>query len=222
MCCFSRPVDRVANTRILARGLDDGQQLLVYAMDFTAAGDLAMVLPVPVAAGAGEGAVRFLDLSGYDTLFDDLERAFPAPPVARGRGLDLSAPQPGATLAVHRVGAFEASFAPTRADLARLDPRFRLSEAALDALPAARSRGFVVFQLRGTAGQPVSAHPMAIRFPRRDPATLFFPTVHVHDGQVRDRARFDHALYTQAPSPPGRVHGAAWYGTPKAETEVVQ
>jgi hypothetical protein len=40
-------------------------------------------------------------------------------------------------------------------------------------------------------------HPMAFRFPTRDPARLFFPTVHVHDGRVRARARFDHTLYFQ-------------------------
>lgn len=209
MCCFSRPVDRVADTRILARGLDDGRQVLVYAMDFAAAGDLAMVLPLPVPAGVAEDAVSFVDLSGYPTLFADLDKAFPPPPQPRGRSLGTRVLATPTTLKVHAVGAFEASFSPSRADLARLDARFRLSEAALDALPDAATAGFVVFRLKGD-GRSQSVHPMAFRFPRRDRARLFFPTVHVHDGQVHDRARFDHALYAQSAGAPGPVHGAAW------------
>ena len=40
-------------------------------------------------------------------------------------------------------------------------------------------------------------HPMAFRFPTRDPSSVFFPTVHVHDGEVVETARFDHDLYWQ-------------------------
>jgi hypothetical protein len=40
-------------------------------------------------------------------------------------------------------------------------------------------------------------HPMAFSFPRADASTLFFPTVHIHDGQVHEQAEFDHRLYTQ-------------------------
>ena len=39
---------------------------------------------------------------------------------------------------------------------------------------------------------------MAIKFPQRDPASLFFPTVHVHDGHnVPPLADFDHELFFQ-------------------------
>jgi hypothetical protein len=38
---------------------------------------------------------------------------------------------------------------------------------------------------------------MAFEFPRREPALLHFPTVHIHDGQVHPRAHFDHHLYCQ-------------------------
>jgi hypothetical protein len=38
---------------------------------------------------------------------------------------------------------------------------------------------------------------MAFTFPRRDLSTVFFPTVHVHDGEVHDQAHFDHTLYVQ-------------------------
>lgn len=38
---------------------------------------------------------------------------------------------------------------------------------------------------------------MALRFRTRSPGSLFFPTVHVHDGTVSREAPFDHALYGQ-------------------------
>ena len=38
---------------------------------------------------------------------------------------------------------------------------------------------------------------MAFEFPRANPKQLFFPTVHIHDGKVRPKATFDHALYCQ-------------------------
>ena len=38
---------------------------------------------------------------------------------------------------------------------------------------------------------------MAFSFPRARPAELFFPTVHIHDGEVHETARFDHTLYCQ-------------------------
>lgn len=47
------------------------------------------------------------------------------------------------------------------------------------------------------APEPHRVHPMAFEFPRRDPKQLFFPTVHIHDGQVHAEAAFDHMLYFQ-------------------------
>jgi hypothetical protein len=46
-------------------------------------------------------------------------------------------------------------------------------------------------------GKRVSVHPMAFSFRTRDPKTIFFPTVYVHDMTVRETATFDHILYTQ-------------------------
>src|SRR5690606_14273302 len=120
-------------------------------------------------------------------------------------------PSRAPTLVVHRVGSFEASYVPSRAEFARLDPRFRMSDEVWDALPQLADWGFCVFQLRdveppglwarirGRRPLPHPIHPMAFEFPRRDPAALFFPTVHVHDGAVHPEARFDHVLYVQAP-----------------------
>jgi hypothetical protein len=38
---------------------------------------------------------------------------------------------------------------------------------------------------------------MAFTFPSRRPRALFYPTLHVHDGHVPERASFDHSLYCQ-------------------------
>lgn len=194
MCCFSRPVQSVSATSIFARPIAGGRQALAYAMAYQATEDLALILPIAVPPGAGEGAVEWIDLSACGDLFDRLDRAFPRAEVSRGAP---PAPQAGApaTLRVARVGSFEASFAPTGAELARLDPRFRLPQDVIDRLPVEGDRGFVVAQLRADA---TAMHPLAFTFPRADPAAVFFPTIHVHDGEVHATAEFDHTLVLQA------------------------
>jgi hypothetical protein len=107
------------------------------------------------------------------------------------------------TLLVRNVGSFEASFAPTLADLDRLDPRFRLQPDVWRQLPGYEDFGFAVFQLRPGLKR---IHPMALEFPRRDPESLFFPTVHVHDGGSVPRwADFDHKLFFQSARTVGLV-----------------
>ena len=97
-------------------------------------------------------------------------------------------------LEVVTVGSFEASFVPTMKDFARLDKRFRIADAAWKKLPKYHDFGFAVFKLK--SGN-TKVHPMAFSFPRRDTKTLFFPTVHIHDGKVHSEAEFDHVLYCQ-------------------------
>jgi hypothetical protein len=101
---------------------------------------------------------------------------------------------PAAKLKVHDVGEFEASSVPTVQDFSRVDERFRLPEGTWEKLPIYKDFGFAVFKLKKGAK---TVHPMAFEFPRRDPRTLFFPTVHIHDGEVHRRADFDHTLYCQ-------------------------
>ncbi len=205
MCCFSQPVKRVSGTRIFSRSASEGRQFLVYSMSLASAGDLAMLLPLPVPRRPPDDAVRFLNLEGYPDFFDDLEVPF-RPPPTRSKSLDLAAPS--APLKVHDVGAFEASFVPSLADFTRLDARFRLPESTWRKLPAYGDYGFAVFTLKspkpsflrrligGAADR--AFHPMALTFARRDPTTLFFPTLHIHDGEAHERAHFDHVLYCQA------------------------
>jgi hypothetical protein len=109
---------------------------------------------------------------------------------------------------VHDVGDFEASFVPSLGDFDRLDARFKLAPEVWEQLPQYADWGFAVFKLkqkeRGFWGRlfkrparKQTVHPMAFEFPRRDPRSLFFPTVHVHDGEVHEKAHFDHTLYCQ-------------------------
>jgi hypothetical protein len=193
MCCFSSSVSHVSRTRIFARGLSDGRQTLAYAMTLGAPSDVAMVLPIPVPDDVSDDAVRFISLEGYEGFFDDLEKAFPEPPMQSfgyGEGPDLFL-----SLEVHSVGAYVASFVPRAQDFVRLDPRFRLPGAVLDGLPV--GYGFVVFALAEVHAAPEARQPMAFTFPRRDARSLFFPTLHVHDGTVPAFAGFDHTLYAQ-------------------------
>ena len=219
MCIFSQSVTHVGGTKIFARRRAD-EQLLAYEMSFSAASDLAMVLPLPVAPGLGEAAASFIDLSGYTAFFQDLSALFPsAASFAVSAGIGGS-PQPAA-LIVHQVGAFEASYVPALHDFGRLDPRFRVPSAVWDRLPAYRDFGFAVFKLRGPragflqrigllkrpAEPPQKVHPMAIAFRSRNAGDLFFPTVHVHDGWVHEEAMFDHQLYCQLDRQPAASHG---------------
>jgi len=194
MCCFSQPVISVSGTNIFARPDTDGRQFLVYNMTLNAKRDLAMILPLPVKTPAEEKDVKFIDLKGYPEFFRDLEIGFSDPETeSKSRRYGL-ATQSAAALEVVQVGDFEASFVPTQNDFSRLDERFRLPRDAWKQLPAYESYGFAVFKLKPGA---MKVHPMAFSFLRRLPKTLFFPTVHIHDGKVHEKAHFDHALFCQ-------------------------
>jgi len=194
MCCFSGPVEDVAATRIFARMASPGRQILAYEMVFAAADPVAMILPIPTLSHSIEDAVRFISLEEYPSLFVDLYEAFTWPDGRPRSAATKSAPAP--QLAVHTVGDFVASFVPTLADFARLDPRFRIPSGTVDRVPGYGDYGFVVFQLRATTGRS-RVHPMAFEFSTRDAERLFFPLLHVHDGELHAEANFDHVLYAQ-------------------------
>jgi hypothetical protein len=195
MCCFTRPVQAVNTTRIFARAASDSRQFVVYSMHVKAKENLAMVLPLPVKKGTDEKGVSFINLKDYPEFFTDLEKGFPAEAIP-GYLSHNAVPAAAAmrSLEVVEVGDFEASFVPTEKDFARLDARFRLPEGAWKKLPSYQSYGFAVFKLKPGLQ---SVQPMAFSFPRQDPAMLFFPTVHIHDGKVHATADFDHILYCQ-------------------------
>jgi hypothetical protein len=209
MCCFSKAVEKVADTSIFARAGKDGRQFLVYSMYLSAKDELAMILPLPVPKDSKEDAVKFINLEKYPDFFDDLRTGFPEP---RGKGAPKDdAPKPLAPpapkLKVVEVGSFVASFVPTVKDFSRLDEQFRLPDGTWDKLPQYKDYGFAVFKLK--KGEQ-KVHPMAFEFPRADKSKLFFPTVHIHDGKVHERAGFDHVLYCQ-----GADTGMRWRESPQ-------
>ena len=166
-------------------------------MRYAATAPTAMILPLPVALPAREDAVRFKSLREFPDLFTSLEKGFPALEHSGGflsRSKSASAIA-AAPLAVHDVGDFVASFVPTVADFARIDARFVLSPHLWAKIPAYKDYGFAVFQLKELSGSP---HPLAFEFDTRFEATVFFPTVHIHDGTVHAQDDFDHALYMQS------------------------
>lgn len=219
MCCFARPVRNVWSTQIFARLTGRTTQMLAYQMSYQSDQPNAMILPLPT-AGTDEASLRFIDLQSYASLFDDLNLGYP---YRRARGLgcssETSALIGASKLVVHEVGDYVASFVPTIKDFDRLDPQFRLPEGTWGSIPAYANFGFAVFQLAptgpsnglstGTTGADIAArpHPMAFEFVTATPQRLFFPTLHIHDGEVHERERFDHLLYGQHAGLDARVGG---------------
>ncbi len=224
MCIFSADIQKVRGTQIFARLDGQGNQYLAYSMEYSAVSDMAMILPLPVSSHA-EDAVQFLSLEGYAGFFGDLHSSFVAPSLSRGvQSLGMEGARVN-LLQVHDVGAYEASFIPTLDDFDRLDPRFKLPRQVWDQIPIYVDYGFAVFKLRASAkaegedpallnrgqkhdgrytlgelppSRPVArAHPMAFLFPTRAMNSLFFPTVHIHDGQYHPNEHFDHWLFFQ-------------------------
>jgi hypothetical protein len=215
---FSGSVRLIENTRIFARHSGTQKQFLVYSMAYTIGQEMAIILPLPVGSHDEDTAVRFISLSNYPGFFNDMFEGFPTLPIGFSTGtkwtITLSR---SSTLKVRKVGAYDASFVPTLHDFDRLDSRFKLPNQVWDRLPEYKDYGFAVFKLRVPTNRnwkinlaklnpfsrspesfPVlkqEAHPMAFEFITRLRDTLFFPTVHVHDGLVHKQADFDHILY---------------------------
>ena len=91
-----------------------------------------------------------------------------------------------------------ASFVPAIKDFARLDKQFRLPDSVWEKLPLYKEFGFAVFKLKKPEKGEQKVHPMAFEFPRASKNILFFPTVHIHDGTVPAKARFDHSLFARS------------------------
>ena len=197
MCCFAGPVKSVTNTNLFARLTSHGTQLLAYQMDFETENENAMILPLPVAAPAREDSLRFISLKKYDFFFNHLDEAFPEIRPPSRFAIDAPLAAAGAIepkLAVQEVGDFVASFVPTMEDFSRLDERFVIPKSSWEKIPHYADYGFAVFQLKNLSGKP---HPMAFEFETRLKDEIFFPTVHIHDGEVHRREEFDHTLYLQ-------------------------
>ena len=184
MCIFSQKAN-VSKTKIFARSGKENTQYLVYSMIVKAEKELAMILPLPVSEKTKE--ITFINLEKYPEFFDDLAKGYLT--------LSRAPAKTDSKLAVVEVGSFIASFVPTAKDFGKVDEKFRLPDDVWAKLPQFKNYGFAVFQLK--SGEK-NVHPMALSFPRADKKRLYFPTVHVHDGQVADKDEFDHTLYCQA------------------------
>jgi hypothetical protein len=206
----------ISDTNIFAGNLGGTRRSLVYEMKINIEEPAAMVLPVPTSPGT---EIEFVDLSKFPTFFKTLDNLFPIWNT-KAFSRRLSASLDYDTIKVETVGDFIASFVPTVRDFSRLDERFRLPVEIADQL-AYGSFSYAVFQLSPegqarqgdgytgkyrdrfvaapTSSHPVTqkVHPMAFIYETADDAedTLFFPTVHVHDGRVNAFENFDHALY---------------------------
>ena len=193
MCIFSQPVISVNNTQIFARLSGKGTQFLAYEMNYESREPNAMILPVPVKQAADDKSLVFIDLKNYETLFDDLDTGFPW---HASSGIGCSGGPICASadyLEVFEVGNYIASFVPTLADFGRLDPKFTLPQEVWAKIPEYENFGFAVFQL---AAGKLKPHPMAFEF-QIEKDELFFPTIHIHDGEVHQSEKFDHVLYMQ-------------------------
>ena len=217
MCCFSKPVLRVSETNLFVRMGEGIEQFVVYSMSLKAAHDLAMVLPIPTAKEHGEKAVKFISFEKYPAFFEDMTAGFP-----RSKADFLSsdtfgtpAAAPTRKLEVHSVGAFDASFVPGIADFSRLDEQFRIEPEVWKRLPGYADFGFAVFKLK--AGD-ARVHPMAFSFASAIPRMLFFPTLHIHDGELHEKADFDHSLYCQASG----LRAGEWRESPNLAVQFVK
>ncbi len=214
MCCFSGKIQSVSDTRIFARMGERGNQFIAYAMSLSTRQDVAMLLPIPVAKGS---SVKFISLEKYKNFFDDLASGYPVSRSALSGSKTKSARSaPQTMLEVESVGSYDASFVPTIADFSRLDPRFVLPTEVWQQLPGYEDFGFAVFKLKASAAK---VHPMAFSFTSAKSMSLFFPTVHIHDGMVHDRASFDHTLYCQPSSEHDSLH---WEESPQLASQFMK
>ena len=203
MCIFSQPVISVNNTQIFARLSGKGTQFLAYEMNYESREPNAMILPVPVKQAADDKSLVFIDLKYYETLFDDLDTGFPWHASSSFGCSEGPVTDSAGMLDVFEVGNYIASFVPTLADFGRLDPKFTLPKDVWAKIPEYEHFGFAVFQL---AAGKVKPHPMAFEF-QTDKDELFFPTIHIHDGEVHQSEEFDHVLYMQHAGLDSKVGG---------------
>ena len=203
MCIFTQPVISVNNTQIFARSSGTGTQFLAYQMSYESSDQNAMILPLPIKRPSNDKSLKFIDLKDYDEFFDELADGFPfhSPP-----SIGCSAPFDPASrhdLEVFEVGNYIASFVPTIPDFDRLDSKFKLPHEIWQTISGYNEFGFAVFQLAAGSLKP---HPMAFEFHSAN-ADLFFPTIHIHDGEIHESEEFDHVLYMQHAGLDSRVYG---------------
>ena len=228
MCIFSGHVEDVNSTNIFARVSGNVEYLaysmnVAAEMDVAMILPIPAVLPdktnlINNIGSSGytlsKDGIIFLDLSDYPELFKDLESPFQ---VTTREFDNLSFSASKGVLAVEQVGDYICTFVPTNNDWDRIDPQFKLSNDTWAKLNYQENYSFVVVQLniiekfpkmnvlgKSNRVKPSARvekkkfHPIAFIFETQFPNWIYFPTTHVHDGQVHDREEFNHNFYFQS------------------------
>lgn len=192
--CICNEKAHVHSTQILVAP-DAGKvnQLTVYSNEVeTDSKNNMMLLPVPYPE-----SVKFVDLSSYATIFDDLNHAF-----HRVAWSLSSGPKPKC-LKVVEVGSYLASLAMNVEELSNLDQETfgTVNDEIKDLLKTNYGKGipfgFVVCKLK--AGPKTKYHPFA--YSHKMPGDifgnpfLFVPTRHEH-GDEKEDPHWDHAIYS--------------------------
>jgi hypothetical protein len=185
MSAFSGNLQLVSNTRIFARP-ENGQEFLAYQFDFAADGPIALTMPLPTPPGTTADAVKFTDLSGYPEFFVDMEKGFPYARDVTGANRKMRAGTPN---------AYEGFFYPTLQDLSGLEEDLRIPDEVWSQLVEYNDFGFAVVKISPDV-HPF--YPLALQFPMRNPNLLYFPTLHIRNGQAPEEVNFDHDLFCQA------------------------
>jgi hypothetical protein len=179
----------------------------------------AMILPIPIRQPVRTDSLRFINLQGYSAFFGDLTKGFPYQ--APAFNISCSKPMdvlPAGALEVFNVGSYLASFVPRMADFSRLDERFVLPASTWAKIPQYATFGFAVFQLAAGSLRP---HPMAFEF-ETAATSIYFPTVHIHDGEIHDSEEFDHVLYMQHAGFDSQVYGYQNSTVPDESTGLIR
>ncbi len=203
MCIILAQVEHVNATKIFTCFTNDQtRQFLVYSNQVeTNEDDNCMILPVP-----NPESVKFVNLSKYAKLFDDLEANFYK---SRRSSLNMyaslsrsaaveSAERP--RLVVHDVGAYSASIVPSVNDFDRIDTtHFTLPDDLEHILRTTYDSQFGYIVCKLTRGKH-SYHPFAYSHAKHTSNLLFIPTLHYHPhgyglAKAVD-ADWDHIIYS--------------------------
>ncbi len=213
----------ITQTKIFARHTSNEHQLIVYSMAMQTNSAAVMILPIPIKAGSGEEAVRFIDMrsspnknqdilsspaKGFFSLLEEICQ--PECPDYSHSALNnnesffdtFSNNYSEKTLKVHEVGDYKASYIPTKENFKQLDSQFQLKTEIWDKLPDYSDYGFIVFKLKTSLDLKIQTEipPMAFEFPTAYSERLFFPTIHLHSNNDQEDltlGNFDHLLYCQ-------------------------
>jgi hypothetical protein len=181
MCIIANRIISVKDTKLFCgTNADKTRQFIVYANNVNNPTlNNVMILPV-----WNPDTVEFHDLSGYKDLFENCNGCFENMMLGRGK-MTLSNNSANCFgmgkghLAVSTVGSFQASIAPTLADLNRADPNvFNITQDAKNCLAKNYANGFGFIICKLATGKK-EYHPFAYSH-KIDGGKVFIPTKHFH------------------------------------------